>query len=132
MERITLFADVLLPLPVGGTFTYRVPFDLNDQVMAGVRVVVQFGARKIYTALVARVHETPPDDRLPKYIYSVLDENPIVTPVQTAFWGWIAEYYLCHPGEGMARGHGDLFDVLAYLLGALRQFCRCRCGLVYG
>ena len=101
MERITLFADVLLPLPVGGTFTYRVPFDLNDQVMAGVRVVVQFGARKIYTALVARVHETPPDDRLPKYIYSVLDENPIVTPVQTAFWGWIAEYYLCHPGEVM-------------------------------
>jgi len=101
LERITLFADVLLPLPVGGTFTYRVPFDLNDQVMAGVRVVVQFGARKIYTALVARVHETPPDDRLPKYIYSVLDENPIVTPVQTAFWGWIAEYYLCHPGEVM-------------------------------
>ena len=101
MERITLFVDVLLPLPVGGTFTYRVPFELNDQVKSGVRVVVQFGARKIYTALVSKVHEVLPKDRVPKYILSVLDENPIVTPVQRAFWDWIAGYYLCHPGEVM-------------------------------
>ncbi|MEI7663463.1 MAG: primosomal protein N', partial [Bacteroidota bacterium] len=101
MERTTLFADLLLPLPVGGIFTYRVPCDLNSQVKTGVRVVVQFGARKIYTALVVRVHETPPPDRLPKYIYSVLDENPIVTAVQCSFWDWIAGYYLCHPGEVM-------------------------------
>ncbi len=91
----------MLPLPVGGTFTYRVPFELNDQVQPGVRVVVQFGSRKIYTALVDRVHETPPADRSPKYLLSVLDENPIVTPVQRAFWDWIAGYYLCFPGEVM-------------------------------
>ncbi len=48
MDRITLFADVLLPIPVGGTFTFRVPFDLNDHISEGVRVVVQFGSRKIY------------------------------------------------------------------------------------
>ena len=101
MERITLFADVLLPLPVGGTFTYRVPFDLNEQIRKGVRVVVQFGARKIYTALVIQVHEIPPTVYLPKYILSVLDENPIVTPVQLSFWDWLAGYYLCHPGEVM-------------------------------
>ncbi len=101
MELITLFVDVLLPLPVGGTFTYRVPFELNDQVIPGVRVVVQFGARKIYTALVIRVHEILPTERVPKYILSVLDENPIVTIVQRAFWDWIAGYYLCHPGEVM-------------------------------
>ena len=101
MERTTLFADVLLPLPVGSTFTYRVPFDLNGQVQEGVRVVVQFGARKIYTALVTRVHEIPPKDHVPKYILSILDENPIVTPVQRAFWDWLAGYYLCHPGEVM-------------------------------
>lgn len=101
MERITLFADVLLPLPVGGTFTYRVPFDLNEEVQAGVRVVVQFGARKIYTALIIRVHEIPPSAHVPKYILSILDQNPIVNPVQSAFWEWLAGYYLCHPGEVM-------------------------------
>jgi primosomal protein N' (replication factor Y) len=101
LERITLFADVLLPLPVGGAFTYRVPFELNEQLQEGIRVVVQFGARKIYTALVLRVHETPPKSHVPKYILSVLDENPIVTKVQRTFWDWLAGYYLCHPGEVM-------------------------------
>jgi primosomal protein N' (replication factor Y) (superfamily II helicase) len=101
LERITLFADVLLPLPVGGTFTYRVPYELNDHMQEGIRVVVQFGARKIYTALVARVHEIPPKSHLPKYILSILDEDPIVTPVQRSFWEWLAGYYLCHPGEVM-------------------------------
>ena len=101
MERITLFADVLLPLPVSGTFTYRVPFDLNKQIREGIRVVVQFGSKKIYTALVLRVHEIPPGNHIPKYILSVLDENPIVAPLQRAFWDWLAGYYLCLPGEVM-------------------------------
>lgn len=90
-----------MPLPVSGTFTYRVPFELNDQVQEGVRAVVQFGARKIYTALVVRVHEIAPTDHIPKYILSILDETPIVTPVQRIFWDWLAGYYLCQPGEVM-------------------------------
>ncbi|MEI6173009.1 MAG: primosomal protein N' [Bacteroidota bacterium] len=101
MERITLFADVLLPLPVGATFTYRVPFEMNPHMKEGIRVVVQFGARKIYTALVTRIHEEVPKDRIPKYILSVLDELPILSPVQFRFWNWLAEYYLCHRGEVM-------------------------------
>lgn len=101
MERITLFADVLLPLPVGATFTYRIPFDMNPQMKEGIRVVVQFGARKIYTALVTRIHEEVPKDRIPKYILSVLDELPILSPVQFRFWNWLADYYLCHRGEVM-------------------------------
>ncbi len=101
MERITLFADVLLPIPVGGTFTYRVPFDLNDTISEGVRVVIQFGSRKIYTALVLRLHQPPPANRIPKYILSVLDEAPIVVPLQRDFWDWLSGYYLCYPGEVM-------------------------------
>lgn len=101
MERITLFADVLLPLPVGGTFTYRVPFDLNDHIRIGVRVVVQFGQRKIYTALVLRLHEKPPVDRIPKYVLSVLDAEPVMLRVQWHFWEWLSTYYLCFPGEVM-------------------------------
>lgn len=64
-------------------------------------MVVQFGARKIYTALVTRIHEEVPKDRIPKYILSVLDELPILSPVQFRFWNWLAEYYLCHRGEVM-------------------------------
>ena len=101
MERLTLFADVLLPLPVGGTFTYRVPFELNEVVGPGKRAVVQFGARKIYTAVVVRVHESPPANFIPKYILSLLDEIPVVTPLQLSFWEWISAYYLCYPGEVM-------------------------------
>lgn len=101
MERITLFADVLLPLPVPGSFTYRVPYLLNDQVKTGIRAVVQFGSKKIYTALILRLHEAPPKDHVPKYLLSLLDEQPVVTGIQLKFWNWLSEYYLCHPGEVM-------------------------------
>lgn len=101
MERLTLFADVILPLPVSGTFTYRIPYELNDTVNIGARVVVQFGARKIYTALVRNIHQTPPSNHLPKYLLSVLDSSPVVTDIHFAFWDWIATYYMCHPGEVM-------------------------------
>ena len=101
MERITYFADVLLPLPVKGLFTYRVPFELNDSVSEGKRVVVQFGARKLYTALVRHIHEDPPQGYIPKYILSVVDTERIVNDIQFRFWEWISSYYLCHPGEVM-------------------------------
>jgi len=56
MSRITLFVDVLLPLPIPGYFTYRVPFELNEKVAEGQRVVVQFGKKKIYTALIRKIY----------------------------------------------------------------------------
>lgn len=101
MERITLFADVLLPLPVPGTFTYRIPMELNDEVLAGKRVVVQFGKSKLYTGLIKAVHQNVPQNYTPKYILSVLDPIPLINPLQFKFWDWIADYYICHPGEVM-------------------------------
>nr|NQU93492.1 DEAD/DEAH box helicase [Bacteroidota bacterium] len=101
MDRITLFAEILLPLPVPGTFTYRVPFEMNDEVEVGKRVVVQFGKKKIYTGLVISVHEKVPQDYIPKYILSVLDPDPVVNTVQLKFWDWVSGYYMCHPGEVM-------------------------------
>lgn len=98
--RKTLFVDVLLPLPVDGYFTYRVPFELNDSVKTGARVAVQFGQKKLYTSLVRRIHEKPPMV-VPKYILAVLDEEPIVNDIQFRFWEWIAGYYMCMPGEVM-------------------------------
>ena len=103
--------DVILPLPVGGTFTYRVPFDLNDHVQEGIRVVVQFGSRKIYTGLVRRVHENPPEKGIPKYILSVLDITPVVSVKQMEFWEWISQYYMCHLGEVMQAALPSAFKL---------------------
>ncbi|MBN2175597.1 MAG: primosomal protein N', partial [Bacteroidales bacterium] len=101
MDRKTLFADVILPLPVPGVFTYRVPFDLNDEISLWKRVVVQFGKKKIYTAIVVNIHEIPPKNYSVKYLLSILDESPVMTPVQYNFWKWMADYYMCEPGEVM-------------------------------
>jgi len=101
MDRITLFAEVLLPLPIPGTFTYRIPFNLNDAVKPGQRVSVQFGQRRVYAGLVTHLHERPPQKGTPKYILSILDEKPIVNNLQFRFWKWIAEYYMSTLGEVM-------------------------------
>ncbi len=101
MERITLFAEILLPLPLEGTFTYRVPYELNDVVQVGQRVAVQFGRKKIYAGLITEIHEHPPEKGVVKYILSVLDEVPVVNQKQLRFWQWMAEYYLAHLGEVM-------------------------------
>ncbi len=101
MERITLFAEILLPLPIDGTFTYRIPYNLNNKVSVGQRVTVQFGKRKVYAGLIWSLHEQPPASGIPKYILSVLDEKPIINDLQIIFWKWIASYYMSTPGEVM-------------------------------
>ncbi len=101
MERQTLFADILLPLPVQGYFTYRIPHDIVDLVEEGKRVVVQFGSRKIYTGLVRRVHDKIPKGNSIKYILNVLDDKPVIFSLQFEFWEWIADYYMCKTGEVM-------------------------------
>jgi len=100
LDQIPSYAEVLLPLPVS-TFTYVIPEGLAEKTMEGVRVVVQFGKRKIYTALVVELHNRKPEGREVKEILSVLDEVPVIQPLQLKFWNWIATYYLCHPGEVM-------------------------------
>ncbi|TVQ83702.1 MAG: DEAD/DEAH box helicase, partial [Bacteroidetes bacterium] len=101
MTQQTLFADILLPLPLPGYFTYRVPADLNGSMQVGIRVVVPFGPRKIYSGLVRKIHHKPPQKFQAKYILSVLDEAPLVFEKQFEFWEWIADYYMATPGEVM-------------------------------
>ena len=101
MERKTYFAELILPLPVHGTFTYRIPYEMNDWVKIGVRVVVQFGKRKVYAAIVQEVHERIPTEYVPKYILAILDSKPIVYKKQLAFWDWISTYYMASLGELM-------------------------------
>jgi primosomal protein N' (replication factor Y) (superfamily II helicase) len=101
MERTTLFADVILPLPVPGLFTYRVPYEMNGTIEKWKRVVVQFGKKKIYTAVVVNIHEVPPKNYTVKYILSILDQSPVMNSIQYSFWQWVSSYYMCEPGEVM-------------------------------
>ncbi len=91
------FADVLLPLSIQGTYTYRIPPTLTPSV--GSRVLVPLGRKKIYTAIVVMLHDRRPVGYEVKDIITVLDPYPIVRHPQLKFWDWLAEYYLCTPGE---------------------------------
>ncbi|MGB4775933.1 MAG: primosomal protein N', partial [Daejeonella sp.] len=99
--RKTLFVEVILPLAISKTYTYRVPFEMNPQIEIGKRVVVQFGKSRIYTAIINTITETPPTLYDAKYIIDVLDHEPIVALSQLKLWQWISEYYLCYLGEVM-------------------------------
>ncbi|MFD0940957.1 replication restart helicase PriA [Pedobacter boryungensis] len=101
-ERETLFVEVILPLSLAINYTYRVPFELNDKVAVGKRVVVQFGKHKIYTALVKSIDQQPPEFYQAKYIIDVVDDYPVITEKQFEFWNWITSYYLCNEGDVMA------------------------------
>ena len=91
------FAEALLPLSIPGTYTYRIPSHLSPQV--GSRVLVPFGRKKIYTAIVVMLHDRAPQGYDVKEVMSVLDDRPIVRHPQLKFWEWMASYYLCSMGE---------------------------------
>ncbi|GAB2453995.1 primosomal protein N' [Hymenobacter qilianensis] len=98
-DRVTLFADVILPLPLPKLYTYRVPYEMNDEVVIGGRVIVQFGAKKTLSCIVAAVHETPPAQYQAKYILEFIDDAPVVTQPQLKLFRWMADYYMCTLGE---------------------------------
>jgi len=93
------FAEVILPLSLAKTFTYRVSETEYNYIKKGMRVAVPFGKSKIYTALVIDTHQNQPTLYDAKEIHQILDEKPIVTEVQIAHWQWIASYYMCAIGD---------------------------------
>ncbi|MEI8192979.1 MAG: primosomal protein N' [Flavobacteriia bacterium] len=98
-ERITLFADVILPVPIRQEFTYRVPFELNETIAIGQRVIVPFGKNKRITGVVSKIHPNAPVEYQAKYIEFILDEIPLILENQLAFWKWISSYYLAPIGD---------------------------------
>jgi len=93
-----VYVDVLLPLPVKGAFTYKVPMEIV--VSVGSRVLVQFGPRNYYTGIVESIcTEMPDKPNMVKEVLMVLDSRPVLRYPQLKFWNWLAEYYLCTPGE---------------------------------
>lgn len=93
------FIDVIVPIAVTTTFTYRVSQAEYTFLQQGMRVAVPFGKRLVYTALVLNKHSQKPQVYEPKDIHTIIDEQPIVTKIQIDFWQWIAQYYMCSLGE---------------------------------
>ncbi len=100
-ERETLFVEVILPLSLSKNYIYRVPFELNEEVAPGKRVIVQFGKNKIYTALIRSITTNAPQVYAAKYIIDVIDEYSVVNDKQFEFWQWMSTYYMCNEGEIM-------------------------------
>ena len=93
------YVDVILPLPLPRCFTYSLPDEGAEEVQIGCRVVVPFGRKKYYTAIVRNVHHYAPTEYEVKEISTVLDTSPILLPGQFRFWEWLADYYLCTQGD---------------------------------
>jgi primosomal protein N' (replication factor Y) (superfamily II helicase) len=101
LPELTVFVDVVLPVPIPQLFTYRVPRELADLVKIGSRVVVDFGKTRVLTAIIVKIHNSPPPKYQAKYISELLDIDPIVTKQQIWLFNWVAEYYMCNAGEVM-------------------------------
>jgi len=93
------YADLILPLPLQGTFTYAVPASMQSAVRVGMRVLVPFGRSKTYLGIVARLHDERPQGYEVKSVAQLMDSEPIITPQQLQLWQWIADYYLAPIGD---------------------------------
>ena len=93
------YADILLPVPLEGFFTYAVPERLREQIAFGMRVLVNFGPKKTYVGIVVRIHDKEPKGYNTKEIIDIADKQPMLLDKQLQLWQWIAEYYLAPIGD---------------------------------
>lgn len=97
--RMKKYVDVIVPLPIASQYTYSVPAELEESVQEGCRVVVSFGQKKFYTAIVTKVHYVAPENYETKDVEEVLETSPVILPTQFRFWEWLSTYYLCTLGD---------------------------------
>ncbi len=100
-QTSSIYVNVLLPVPIPKLFTYRVPDEFSPHIQIGSRVIVPFGNRKVLTALVAKIHKEAPQNYKAKEVLDLLDTEPLIKPKQLELFQWMADYYMCYPGEVM-------------------------------
>ena len=93
------YIDVIVPLPIANQFTYSLPEEMEEMIQVGCRVIVPFGTRKYYTAIVVGIHDDAPVGFRVKEVLQVLDHQPVILPRQYKLWQWVADYYLCTLGD---------------------------------
>ena len=94
-----MFADIILPFATPMLYTYAVPEDMQGAITEGTRVLVQFGKKKIYSAIVYKLHEKFSSAHEIKSILSFYDDASAISKKQLELWQWIASYYMCSLGE---------------------------------
>ena len=101
MHAAAGFVDVAVTLAIPNLLTFSLE-GIDVPVAPGMRVVVQVGARRLYTGVVWRVHGVAPSDYAVRPVEAVVDDEPVLTPGQMALFDWMAAYYLCTRGEVLA------------------------------
>lgn len=96
---MSFFVEVIIPLSLPKTFTYKVSETEFQYIQRGMRIAVPFGKNKIYTALAIDLHQNAPTLYEAREIHQILDEQPIVNEFQINHWFWIASYYMCAIGD---------------------------------
>lgn len=93
------FAQILLPLPLNATFTYRVPPEMLPRAGVGHRVIVPFGKKRFYTGIITSLVPKAPEGFEIRDVAMALDDRPILRHPQLRLWEWMADYYLCAEGD---------------------------------
>jgi len=96
-----MFAELILPVPIARTFTYRLPDGLVGGARVGMRASVPFGKNHVYTGIIVGIVPTGPEGCEVKDIIGLLDEMPILRSTQLSLWHWISDYYICPIGDVM-------------------------------
>jgi primosomal protein N' (replication factor Y) (superfamily II helicase) len=95
------FADIILPVAVRGRFTYSITDNLRGSIIPGAIVLVQLGRRKLYSGIVAKLHNEEHELKNIRPIIKISDHTPVVNEKQLKFWHWMSDYYMCSEGEVM-------------------------------
>ena len=96
-----MFAELILPVPLARTFTYRLPDEMEKGARVGMRASVPFGKSHTYTGIIVGIRPLAPDGVEVRDVTELLDEMPIVRARQIGFWQWMADYYICAVGDVM-------------------------------
>lgn len=100
-SKYDTYVDVILPLALAQTYTYRVGIEQNDKVKIGMRVIVPFQGNRLYTGIITNVHNNAPVHYQAKYLLNILDDEPVLGNIHIELWNWMAKYYLCTVGDVM-------------------------------
>src|SRR5574343_709009 len=100
-SKYDTYVDVILPLALAQTYTYRVSIEHNDKVKIGMRVIVPFQGNRLYTGVIANVHNNAPVHYQAKYLLNILDDEPVLAGINLDLWNWMSKYYLCTVGDVM-------------------------------
>jgi primosomal protein N' (replication factor Y) len=99
MNKELLCADVAVPLPIQGLFTYEIPGESAERARPGVRVLVPFKNREL-TGYLVDVHNKPPAGSLKPLIH-ILDDEPVISASMLSLTKWVGEYYGSSWGEAI-------------------------------